>query len=95
MACLPLGKITYGVEPESANNPLSYYLRFSLADELDLPANRGTADISFISLNFFTVNFEGNSPIINQPEFQDFETLYSLLRDVPESSIRVNRLELR
>jgi len=95
LACLPLGKITYGVEPESANNPLSYYLRFSLADELDLPANRGTADISFISLNFFTVNFEGNSPIINQPEFQDFETLYSLLRDVPESSIRVNRLELR
>ncbi|MUG97768.1 hypothetical protein F7734_37855 [Scytonema sp. UIC 10036] len=97
-ACFVLGKMTYTVERQSPNNPMSYFLRLSFTDELDLPINlntnqpRGKAAISFLSLNFFTVNFESDRPIINQPEFQDFETLYGWLRDIPENYATDNEL---
>ncbi|BAZ01000.1 hypothetical protein NIES37_49980 [Tolypothrix tenuis PCC 7101] len=82
--------ITYSLVRQSPSNSLSYYLRLSIIDELDLPINatttapRGKAKIAIISLNYFTIRLENNLPIINQSEFQDFATLYGLLRDVPE-----------
>ncbi|BAY29889.1 hypothetical protein NIES2107_17330 [Nostoc carneum NIES-2107] len=80
--------ITYSLVRQSADNSTIYYLRLSVIDELDLPINatttapRGKAKIAIISLNYFTIT--NPPPIINQPEFQDFATLYGLLRDVPE-----------
>lgn len=91
MACLGLGKVTYGVEPQASNNPMSYYVRLSVEDELNLPIDpqtnrpRGTASISLLTLNYFSVNFVSGQYRITQSEFQDFETLYGLLRDIPEN----------
>ncbi|MDZ7962276.1 MAG: hypothetical protein RMY34_31170 [Aulosira sp. DedQUE10] len=86
---LTLGTITYSLR-YSPNDSLSYYLRLSITDQLDLPSPsttqpRGKASIAIISLNYFTITLQNNVPIINQPEFQDFESLYSLLRDLPEN----------
>lgn len=93
--------ITYSLVGQSADNPTSYYLRLSVIDELDLPINatttapRGKAKIAIISLNYFTITLENNLPIINQPEFQDFPTLYGLLRDVPEDYTRQQKLNFQ
>ncbi|MFN6570942.1 hypothetical protein [Dendronalium sp. ChiSLP03b] len=100
-AYLTLGTVTYGVERQSPSNPMSYQVRLSVTDELDLPINaatnepRGKAAIELISLNYFSVTLENNLPIINQSEFQDFETLYSLLRDVPENYASENNLNFK
>ncbi|QIR36398.1 hypothetical protein HCG51_06250 [Tolypothrix sp. PCC 7910] len=81
--------ITYSLVGQPADKPTSYYLRLSVIDELDLPINatttapRGKAKIAIISLNYFTIT--KSPPIIDQPDFQDFATLYGLLRDVPEN----------
>jgi hypothetical protein len=82
MACLGLGKITYGVSPQASNNQVSYYVRLSVEDELNLP--QGSVSINLLTLTYFSVNSVGIQPHINQSEFQDFETLYGLLRDIPE-----------
>ncbi|MBD2211450.1 hypothetical protein H6G27_16485 [Nostoc linckia FACHB-104] len=87
---LRFGTITYSVEPQPPSNSLSYQLRLSVTDELNLPIDsknepRGKARIAIVSLNYFTITLEKELPIINQPEFQDFESLYSLLRDIPEN----------
>jgi hypothetical protein len=80
-ACLGLGKVIFGVERQAPNNSVSYHVRLSVEDELDVPQE--TASISLLTLNYFSVNLAGG-PHITQSEFQDFETLYGLLRDVPE-----------
>ncbi|NJR62768.1 MAG: hypothetical protein HC769_30650 [Cyanobacteria bacterium CRU_2_1] len=97
-ACLTLGQIIYGVERQTPNNPMSYYVQLSTTDQIDVPIdpitgqpNRQTP-VGLRSLNYFSVDLESNRPNINQPEFQDFETLYGLLRDVPEAYATENNL---
>lgn len=80
-ACLGLGKVTFGVERQAPNNSVSYHVRLSVEDELDIP--QVTVPISLLTLNYFSVNL-ASGPHITQSEFQDFETLYGLLRDLPE-----------
>ncbi|MFN6581499.1 MAG: hypothetical protein RMX68_016650 [Aulosira sp. ZfuVER01] len=85
---LSLGKITYGIVIDSSKN---YHLELSTEYEVNLPPrDPQTGDpsrkysIVLLSQNYFTVSVDrDNSPIITQPEFQDVETIYSLLRDVP------------
>ncbi|MBD1848313.1 hypothetical protein H6F89_34195 [Cyanobacteria bacterium FACHB-63] len=92
-ACLGLGRITYGLAPQTPNNQMSHYVQFSVEEELNLPLDpttnrsRGTVPIRLITLNYFSVNIIDGKPSITQPEFQDFETLYGLLRDVPENYV--------
>jgi hypothetical protein len=97
--CFALRKVRYGTERQEPNNPLSYHLRLSVEDEFDLPREpntgrpRGTAPITLRSLSFFSVSFDSNNQsTINQTEFQDFETLYGLLRDVPEDATGQQKL---
>ncbi|OUL35161.1 hypothetical protein [Nostoc sp. 106C] len=81
--CLSLGKITYEIVSDSSKN---YHLKLSTEYQVNLPPGdpSRTYSIVLLSLNHFAVSFDkNNSPIIQQPDFQDVETLYSLLRDVP------------
>ncbi|BAY23222.1 hypothetical protein NIES2100_29860 [Calothrix sp. NIES-2100] len=91
--CLSLGKITYGLVKDSSSSPVHYHLKLSTEYEVNLPPpapKTGSPSrkysIVLLSLNHFAVSVErDNPPIIKQSEFQDFETLYSLLRDVPDT----------
>ena len=90
---LSQGKITYGIVIDSSSSSVHYHLKLSTEYDVNLPPSNpqtGTPSrkypIILLSLNHFTVRFnQDNQPIITESEFQDFDTLYSLLRDVPES----------
>ncbi|MBW4590742.1 MAG: hypothetical protein KME33_37065, partial [Aetokthonos hydrillicola CCALA 1050] len=82
-------KVTYGIVIDSSN----YYLKLVLTSEENQqsPASQSSSspnnnEIILISLNHFTVSVEPNEPpIILQPEFRNFEILYGLLSDLPET----------
>ncbi|MDJ0620113.1 MAG: hypothetical protein QNJ63_25795 [Calothrix sp. MO_192.B10] len=81
--CLFLSKITYDLVIDSSNNPEKYHLKLSTEDVVNLPSSTPQYPLVLLSLNHFTVSVDGdNSPIIEQWELLDLETLYSLLRDV-------------
>ncbi|NET10569.1 MAG: hypothetical protein F6K16_38930, partial [Symploca sp. SIO2B6] len=80
-AILSADKLTFSLDFQQARNRFLFQLRFTTETE------RGPAPISFRALQTFTVTFDSSDrPILSQSAFRDFETLYSLLRDVPESA---------
>ncbi|MBD2604430.1 hypothetical protein H6G81_07770 [Scytonema hofmannii FACHB-248] len=83
--CLSLGKVTYGIVIDSSSNAAKYHLKLSTKDVVNLPSPTPQYSLVLLSLNHFAVSIDNNNyPAIKQSEFQDFETLYSLLRDVPQ-----------
>jgi hypothetical protein len=83
--CLSLSKVTYGIVIDSSSNTAKYHLKLSTEDVVNLPSSTPQYSLVLLSLNHFAVSIDNNNyPAIKQSEFQDFETLYSLLRDVPE-----------
>ena len=89
--CLTRSKITYGIVVDvndSSNNQVKYYLKLSTEDVVNLPSSspeNSQYSLTLLSSNYFTVSIDNNNyPEIKQSEFLDFETLYSLLRDVPK-----------
>ena len=83
--CLSLSKVTYGIVIDSSSNAAKYHLKLSTEDVVNLPFPTPQYSLVLLSLNHFAVSIDNNNfPAIKQSEFQDFETLYSLLRDVPK-----------
>jgi hypothetical protein len=83
-AALFLSQVTYNLVIDSENNPEKYHLKLSTEDTVTLPSPTPPYSLVLLSLNHFSVSVDReNQPIIDQPEFPDFETLYCLLRDVP------------
>ncbi|BAZ03822.1 hypothetical protein [Calothrix sp. NIES-3974] len=74
-------EVTYDLVIDPASNPEKYHLKFSTDDTIVLPSVNLSYSPILVSLSHFAVGQQNNQPIIPQKEFQDFETLYSLLRD--------------
>ena len=82
--CLTLSQVTYGIVIDSSSKPVKYHLKLSIKDKIKLPSSNTEYSPILLSENYFTVSSDDkNYPIVEQSEFRDFETLYSLLRDVP------------
>ena len=84
-------KVFYGLD-QNAETPPQFYVCLTISDTFDLPIDptnntyQSNVVVKLISENPFTVSSTagGDPPLIEQQEFQDFETLYGLLRDVPD-----------
>ena len=83
-------RLTYGVEESEANNPgEEFFVTLSLIDRLELPIeppgnSLRSVQVILISQDSFTVNDTDSGPLVAQTAFQDYETLYGLLRDRPD-----------
>ncbi len=74
-------EVTHDLVIDSASNPEKYHLKFSTDDTIVSPPLNLSYSPILVSLSHFAVSQQNNQPIIPQKEFQDFETLYRLLRD--------------
>ncbi|WP_144050992.1 hypothetical protein [Calothrix sp. PCC 6303] len=78
---LSLSQVTYELLIDLPSNPDNYYLKLSTPDK---PLSLPQYSLILLSETHFSVNVDReDQPIIDQPEFPDFETLYHLLRDIP------------
>ncbi|NEP17168.1 MAG: hypothetical protein F6J97_09700, partial [Leptolyngbya sp. SIO4C1] len=89
-ACFGLGKVWFEVI-QNPNNPLLYSVRLAVADVLEIPAPgeagevRNRLPVGLLWLTPFSVTLSPQQePFIAQSEFHNFETLYGLLRGVPD-----------
>lgn len=100
-ACFGLAKVRFEVIPQSARNPLVYFVRLALDSPLDLPADpesnqpRGEVAAGLLWLTPFTISIASEQPYLAQPEFHDFETLYRLLHDIPPGFADERQLPFR
>ncbi|MEO0408501.1 MAG: hypothetical protein AAF289_14230, partial [Cyanobacteria bacterium P01_A01_bin.135] len=83
--------VSYGVLRQPAGG-FRFRVSLSVSNTLGLPQSpatgepRGSAPLCLLSTGDFLVTRPSDRPLIEQPEFQDFSTLYGLLRDVPQSN---------
>ncbi|AKG21576.1 hypothetical protein [Calothrix sp. 336/3] len=78
---LSLTQLTYGLVIDLPNNSETYHLKLSTPDK---PLSLSQYSLILLSEAHFTVSqIRENRYIIQEPQFQDVETLYGLLRDVP------------
>ncbi len=91
-------RFTYSVEAQTSGEVTQFSVCLTIADHLDLPIAlttgkfQGLVNVKLISQNHFTVGREQTLPIVIPAEFQDFETLYGCLRDIPDSYADQNHL---
>jgi len=97
-ACFTLGKVNFGVMPQSSEQRFSYYVWLSVDDTLDLPITDDETNepsqvpVNLLWLNPFSIDISSDQPYIADPAFHDFETLYGLLRDVQQTPTKLEEL---
>lgn len=86
-------QITYGLEPAelSEGTPGTFLVTLSLINSLQLPVDvSNTAPtpvrVIILSEDALTVETTNNGSLVTEAAFQDYETLYGLLRDLPEEN---------
>lgn len=102
-ACFGLGKVRFELITQISGNQPNFFVRLSVGQPLDLPnpdleaseEPRIQVATGLLWLSPFRVSTTADQYYIEQPEFHDFETLYSLLRDVPPEFGRELRLPYR
>ncbi|PAX56952.1 hypothetical protein CK510_09945 [Brunnivagina elsteri CCALA 953] len=90
---LSLREVTCDLVIDASSNTAKYHLQLSRKDIVNLPSPLLQYSPVLLSLNHFPASFSGDEELTEQQEFPDFETLYSLLREL-KRLIKVYRQRL-